>query len=307
MATVRSEGDAPELLELVPRWDPAPRNTLFQSAFSSVSAWVAHLDAVKDRGWKGSARGGDPRDEWSGGNWATAVRMAKDGWQEGADRVARLRNLIEASHPTYRHPKKFRPVGTFPNVPRALAGNPNNMHYPFPSKTHRRPIITLLSQFNAIASFGPDLFIRRAAITAAVVDAIETAGFRCHVVTFGGSDGHDGNACTVAVTTKEPDQPADPVKLAFTLGHPAMFRKFGFAGYESYPELRSWSSGYGSSRTQSRPTAEGTYVIPSVQDPGMHRSGAFKSDQAAVDVGLPAVIRALQEQGCPAFDELYHG
>ena len=292
------QGNDQGILDFVPM---GPGRIHPRTGWSSMAAWLEALESteVKNNSWTQSPRVGNER--WSGGSWAGAVRLCREGWPEGARRAALLRDKIEARHPIRTQLSTWSVAGAVPSVPRAVGGNPMNMRKPDPSRTNRRPVVTLCAQTNGTAQYDAEEFENRAAIVAAIVDVVEAAGYSTHVIGFAYSSGPGDSGCTMAITLKEPGEPADIGRLAFGLGHPALFRRFGFAQYAAHRELKScgWGEGMGSTKPLSVSKVSDSYVIPGLQDPRMQ--GAFRSEKGAVEKGLPLMIRALKEQGCPAF------
>src|ERR1700692_1347591 len=97
MSNIRLSGDAQELRELFPDLTGYAKQNL--AFYSSPEALADHCASVKQLNcWNTSAWTNDK--EFTGSrSMGEAVQMAKDGWPEGADRVAKLRDKINAAHP----------------------------------------------------------------------------------------------------------------------------------------------------------------------------------------------------------------
>lgn len=288
-------GNSLDLFDMIPA--PVARLSnvvLVRHGWSNTDAWIDWLNKATQ--WSSSPRQRDG--SWCGGSWDQAVRFSREGWPEGAERVARVRDKIVARHPTRREPPKWSVCGATPDVPRCLAGNPMHMKAVDPRHTRRRPVVTFVSQYNAMADISADQLVRRAGITAALVDTIEAVGYSCHVISMGCSFDRNGKFLQVAVTLKEPQDALDIGRVSFGMGHPGVLRRFDFATVAAHNELRSWGEGMGSVYSMPHdPEIKDTYVLPTIDS----MSNLFSSEEAAVERGLPHLIECLQKQGCPAF------
>lgn len=295
---VKVVGDAPELQDIVPAFQAdKDRNKFFWSCWSSPEAFAKGMGELNpktawhDSPWKGE-------DGFHGPSMTNAIEMARKGWQDGAERAEKIRDKINAAHPHMKQFVRWGIAGAYPNVARAVAGNPMHMKLPVSAETRRRPVITLLSDNASNCMTDKRSLINRAAVVAAIVDQIEAAGFSCHVVAVACAtdvnNAGDMRACTV-VTVKESDQAADVARLAYGLGHVAMFRRLTFASWshDHFASDLSNNLGYPSA-VQSNPEAH-VYALPRAQ------GGPFDNEEQAATAGLEYLLKALREQGCPAF------
>ena len=292
--TTHVVGDAPELRDIVPT--ESNTNQAF-FLFSSPEAMARHVKAIPDsEKWCHSVFGsGDPH--FYGVSTHEAYKMSLAGWPEGAERVAKLRDRINAAHPTMRAPSRWGVAGAIPSVPRYLAGNPQHMKMIDVAKARRKPIITLIANIGANCGVAASAITNRAAVYAAIVDAIESAGFACHVVAVNST--RSGNlTVTCAATIKESHMQADIGRIAYGLGHVSYLRRlnFGCKGGDRFCQ----PLGHGLGMPINTPTKDldaGTYVLPSMN--GLE--GKFISEDDAATVGLDHMLGVLRQQGCPAF------
>lgn len=263
-------------------------------------------DAFCDSGWsKGDT-------DWYGTpNMETAIKMAREGWKEGAEQVESMRRRIEAANPTQKKLKQHGIAGVTPNVPRAVSGNVMNMRMPDETKTKKRPVITLLSNMSASCMVDAEQMTNRAAAVTAIIDKIEASGYSCEVIAtatgsadyrdYGREEGENvGFTVAISVLVKRSDQPVDIVRLAYALGHASMFRRLVFADKGTFaPEL---GEGLGYSGEPQLPRDENfdlksIYVLPSANKKGRF----FKDEATSMREGLNFLMLSLQKQGCPAF------
>lgn len=303
---LRVDGDAGELRQVLP--PPLEKyKKSFRSYWSSPESFGRAVRAFdRKKAWHNSAWTGTGKDWYGTDTMEEALELAENGWQEGTQKVSRLQNRILAKNPIMLKRKKFSIAGAYPDVPRAISGNPLNMRVPDSTKASRRVVITFLSDMAASCAYGGDEFINRAAVVAALIDAVEAAGYACDVITFANSHngywGSDGsfNFCS-CIQVKNSDQPVDVARLAFGMGHPAMFRRLVFAEKGAHDYNRDLEDGLGcSADIDITGLAErNIFLIPSIRK----ADGAFETEEKAETDGLKFVINSLREQGFPLFGE----
>jgi hypothetical protein len=297
------KGNAPELAALVA---PVTQRKAVISCWNTPEALAASCETP--HGWgndDGVTLWSGGHDSWAGGSMAQAIQLCREGWQEGADKAAKLRDKINAANPVARRMVRFDVAGGVPNIPRALAGNPLNMKRIDMAKARRRPVITLASDVAVNCNVNQEVMQRRAACVTAIVDAIESAGFSCHVVAVARSVAHSGDTSALCVVTlKEASAQADMSRLAYGLGHPTMLRKLGFAAWCADKESKDLGTHLGSARGETitdEMKAAQVYMVKSARNADVER--AFSSDESAVKVGLKLLLDDLTAQGCPAITE----
>jgi hypothetical protein len=293
--STRYIGNAPELRHM---FVPYKGNEQFHM-FSSPETMAEHVKS-QGQGWHSSTWAAtSERKSFTGvRTMGEAITLAMDGWREGAERAARIRDRICALRPSTRKLATYGVAGALPNIPRYLAGNPAHMLMVQSVKSRQRPVLTLISDMGANCYIGADTFINRAAVIAAIVDVIEDAGYSCHVVGYFATAGARVMA-RAAVTLKEPSQPVDVARLAYGLGHTAMFRRLGFALITENEFTSAMGSGLGHTEqlTKSKVTERDVFILPSVES----LSGYFSTENEACTKGLDKMIESLTQQECPAF------
>jgi hypothetical protein len=242
-----------------------------------------------------------------------AIGMARTGWPEGAERISRIRDYVNAMNPILKNPIKYGFAGTVPSVPRAVAGDPKSMRLPTPSAAKRRPIITLIHNMGAYSHVDAAMINNRSAVVAAIIDQIEAAGYCVEVLAISPCRGYGKGSqypskkygdvwrmCTT-VMVKPSDQPTDIGRLAFGLGHTSMFRRFAFATRCLEPTAQQGLGRDMGSTLQLEPDPEhnwkGIYLLPS----NNVRNDLFADEQVAAKEGAPWLVNELKKQGCPAF------
>ncbi len=229
-------GNAGELQYVLPQHEIKSAKRVFTSYWSSPEAMAKEIETWDvNKAWCNSAW--EESNSFYGSQSMTeAIKLAREGWPEGVTKASRLVDKIKANNPIQLKKVKYDVVGSFPNVARAISGNPLNMRNPDITRASKRPIVTLLSDICASCKHNASEFLNRAAAVAAIVEQVEAAGYACDVIVFSKSYYGDAiNTCSW-IQVKNSNQPVDIHRIAFGLGHPAMFRRFIFAE-EGYHRL----------------------------------------------------------------------
>lgn len=172
--------------------------------------------------------------------YAKAEELADIGWSEGAQNLA---HMLGAIPPNEAEPEyTYDVAGMMPDVPLYCAGDPMHMR----NDGHpqgRKPIVHLV--VNAVAAgmiAARDYANYGTAITAAI-GQIEATGRSVELdVVF--ADSLRGGTAVLGWKVKRAGDPVDLAAVAYSIGHPAAFRRLGFALIERTP--REWEThGYG--------------------------------------------------------------
>jgi hypothetical protein len=290
---IKINGNAAELRAIVPARPYARQWLQFWDSPETFAAHVSTIDPAAC--WHDCAWNND--DNRGTRSMPAAIELARTGWPEGAARAAKLRDRINAANPIGPRMVRWDVAGAVPSVPRALAGNPLSMRRIDSARLRRRPVLTLLSDMTCHWGIAGETLTNRSAVVAAIVDAIESAGFSAHVVGLAGVH-RDDLFAQCAVTLKEPEQPADIGRLAFGLGHASMFRRLMFAAYVENTFTKNLGSCLGfPAPLPSIDLPDNTYVLPSVQE----AEREFRTEESAATAGLQCLLAALRKQNCPAF------
>jgi hypothetical protein len=233
---------------------------------------------------------------------ADAQVLANEGWPEGAARVASLRDRINADHPTMRRLSAYSVAGHYVDVQRYVSGNPAYMRHIRVDVSKRRPVLTLVSDMSANCDVAGTSLTNRAAVVAAIVDAIEAAGFSCHVIAASAVRARDADlACMSACTLKAAGETVDTGKLAFGLGHAAMFRRLLWVGYSEDAFTIKLETCLGTALPLAglaRP--DDTFILAGID---RQTQTKFADENHAATDGLEYLLASLRDQNCPAFNQ----
>lgn len=260
------------------RIEPKAKQPRARYHFDSLGELGEYINRTK-RAWRAKASEDEGRNpEWDlNAGYAKSVDMARFGWIEGAEKA---QEALKAFAPMTPQPDtKIDFYGFRPHVPRFCAGAPNNMirHASAPSMGCGK-VLTLIVPVNALANVSAKCMANFGTAVAQYVNQLETDGTRVELV---GAVVSQVSGWRVAhtFTIKHADQPLDLAVVAFAIGHPAMFRRLGFALRErcAAPE----DPGYGATL---QATAEdminvppGAVILDGMRDASTHAPTAAKA------------------------------
>ena len=212
-------------------------------------AWVRQFDSLPDlsRWIDSTPRAWDVRDsrnraatrDWDMGvGYDGALKLARDGWEEGIRNLHALSALVPNATRTTR---EYSVAGDFPDVPRYLAGDPYNMVKRGKQRVPK-PAMTIAVSICASANVDARAFANYGAAMVALIDRLESRNVRVELLAMFATNIR--GKVSMSWTVKRAQDPTDLSALAFSLGHPAMLRRLGFAVIERSP--RAWEcSDYG--------------------------------------------------------------
>jgi hypothetical protein len=156
-----------------------------------------------------------------------AVRMARLGWLDGAKNAA---HALKAFAPATPAPDTVRDICGFrPHVPAFCAGAPDSMiRHAKRADTGAGRVLTLAVPVNASAATSAQAMSNFGLGVAQYVNQLEADGVRVELIACIVST-VSGVRVAHAWTVKKADQPIDLAVVSFAIGHPAAFRRLGFA------------------------------------------------------------------------------
>lgn len=167
--------------------------------------------------------------------------LARDGWLEGAQKA---QDALKAFSPTSPAPDtKTDFYGHRPHVARYCSGAPDSMiRYDRDAQNGSGRVMSLLVPISVNYMTQAEYFANFGVGVAQYVNQMEAQGYRVEVHA-GMAQESKGHRMTCTVQIKSADQPLDLAVMAFAIGHPAMFRRLGFAMIER--SVQPQSPGYG--------------------------------------------------------------
>lgn len=158
-----------------------------------------------------------------------ALELTKTGWLAGAqDLSSRLSTFMPPRDKDDSW--RYDVAGELPDIGRYLAGDPAHMRRHGHPKGHR-PIISIAINIRTTWSIKATQMANFGAAMCAIIDMIEHTGRRVELVaTCLGNSNQTRLSC--GWTVKKAEDPLDLAAVAFSLAHPAAFRRIGFAMFE---------------------------------------------------------------------------
>lgn len=205
--------------------------------YDSVGAYVAAMSDRTLRVPHGIHEASDSRGRedffWSS-DFADAQRIARVGWQEGADKVARHRDGFAAFIAAAVNAKATQPTwdvcGQWYDPAKFFAGEPeywyDERHVGDQCSTR---VVGLRLNNCVSASVDANIIVARGLAVLVAVDLLESCGVRCEIIVGTATKGnYDDSIVESNVMVKRAGEPVEPNALAFTIAHPSFFRRFGF-------------------------------------------------------------------------------
>lgn len=169
-----------------------------------------------------------------------ARHMAETGWEDGVQQLAALAAVVPTATLATR---SYSVAGMFPDVPRAVAGDPFNMVRRGKVQAPR-PTVTIAVNTRVSCAVSAKEAANFGAAMVALVDRLETNGVRVELLGLMATSLKRRFAASW--TIKRAQDHLDLGAVAFSLAHPGMFRRLGFAAMERSPrDLQD--HGYGNS------------------------------------------------------------
>lgn len=224
-------------------------DTTLRFRFDSLQEVQRYLEATP-RVWRSresesegmTSKGWDLEAGWKG-----ALKLARDGWRDGAQALKSALVRLPALDPA--PDLVYDTDGIIADIGRVCAGVPECMMRPSPEaiEGHGR-VITLAVAINASGGTNARSMANYGTAVARYIDELETQGHQVEVIAGLCSEVSKVRCCHTW-KVKGAGDTVNLATIAFSIGHPAAFRRFGFALRERLPrELVREDSAYGYSR-----------------------------------------------------------
>lgn len=176
---------------------------------------------------------------WSGSeSYEHALQMLDQGWPEGLNKIKFHDHKIRQVQPTktFDFAPVFSECGSEVDVGRFLGGEPECMvDHQQQAQNKIGRVVRLVCNVSASCGISEDQFFRRGVAALRIVDALETAGYRCEITLSGAISGDRSYTYDPQVIIKAAEQPLDMDRLAFFMASPAIFRRLIFRLCEHLP------------------------------------------------------------------------
>lgn len=245
------------------RW-PRDKGAVIQD-FYGLMDWLRFLETPIDmpnemrvsqqQGLKAKDYGiAKPWKEWAGtASWEETINLAKDGWPEGTERVARYTAKLDEDLIGLLHQPEvqYDVLGDQLDIGRYVNGEPEEFMSLVPAEVERSPMLLKMAvNFAASQSIPTETMIERGATAVALVDALERHGKRVQLdaVTMSARPDLTDYQRTVTyvrpgeyvstgyvltrIRLKDFETPVQLANLIYVLAHPSAHRRLAFCSWE---------------------------------------------------------------------------
>ena len=219
--------------------------------FASLQAMQRWIEATPATWTYKQSRTGTASQSWDlNAGWEGALKLARDGWREGGAAFATGLATLPAMEPA---PAWTLDVGGFfPDVPRYLTGRPDCMwNEAQDPDAHRKPTLTLVVSTAANCGTDAKAMGNYGMAIAHYVDELENAGLQVEVIACIAERYSRADAAWTW-TVKAAGERMNLETVAFSIAHPACFRRLGFALIERLPVSIPQEYGYGTAQATAR-------------------------------------------------------
>lgn len=172
-----------------------------------------------------------------------AVKLARHGWNEG---VAMLSQKLKAIIPAVGSQPRwgYGVAGTSVSMSRFLSGHPNNMRTRRKREMGTAPVLHIAVNTSASCAVNADQMANYGVALVGLINRLEKTGKRVHLDVVNVGHYNNGERGVYGWNVKKASQPLDLGAVAFSIAHPAAFRRLAFAMMERFPAEME-TSGYG--------------------------------------------------------------
>ncbi|UED86220.1 DUF7192 family protein [Streptomyces profundus] len=205
-----------------------------------IWSWGEFLELAAGPTWLPDGHSRKKDDEWAGGGFAEALRLATDGWVRALPEtdvsIATLRERTGQRVRTTVLEPRWDVTGSEVDIAAYLAGEPECMIDAVPQVTTTVGRVVTLLVPAVCAATTPNAYIQhRGLALAALCSAIVGAGHSVEVWS-GWASNPGGERHLAVARVISPSEPLDLGRLIFAMAHPAMLRRLWFAVWDVQPE-----------------------------------------------------------------------
>lgn len=178
-----------------------------------------------------------PSERWDlNCGFAGALKLARDGWPEGRKTISEISEKLDSlvGETIRKADIQWEVTGDFVDIGRYLTGEPECMgqftEIELPSTGK---IVRVMVNLSASAGIDSHDMVKRGAAAVALIDALESCGRQCELFIVSAQTSTYGNGThETIVPVKRAGEHMELDRLAFTLAHPANYRRLFFAAWE---------------------------------------------------------------------------
>lgn len=214
--------------------------------------WLRNTpQTAKGRKYSSSTKTGEFRERFTGTETFEAAQELLDKGDATLSRMImeQSMNIKAKSKACYMRSNGIvnGPQGFVPNIGAYMTGHPNNMVNMWHTFKPASKVLTVVYQLDVVCEVTTNQMISAAAKVACIISTLEAKGYRVNIYVGSRcynlkSKGRNRDVSCI-IKIKDAGKPLDPLRIAYPLAHPSMFRRhiFAFAERARY----ALSSSYG--------------------------------------------------------------
>lgn len=271
---------------------------------------AAVTDFLRDKrgSWGASASQSNPATKgWDlNADYDGALKLARDGWAEGMDA---MEQTLHAIIPAVGHEPRWgwSETGGSISVSRYLHGHPKSMRNRRKKHMGSSPVLHIVVNTAASCAVKAAQMANYGAAIVGLIDRLETTGKRVHLDLVNVSCVNNEIRLAYGWNIKRASEHVDLAAIAFSIAHPASFRRLGFAMMERSPsDCETYGYGYAADlHIADVPDAdEGTMLVDGVNHAPDRCSDVIDALRLAIEqVNKAAVIAGHTTPDMPLIDE----
>lgn len=208
---------------------------------ASLAALVRYIDNTPRLWSYGESVSTRASNNWDlNTGYEASLKLARDGWREGATHLAQGLASLPAIQTTSK--RSYGVSGSRPSVSRAITNNPRCMIRKRKGTQGQKPIVSIAVCVSANCNMDAEPMSNYGLAIARYVDELEAKGVRVELIA-AIITRIKGVRCVHTWTVKEANSAMNLSDVAYSIGHPACFRRLGFALIERVPTPECGSYG----------------------------------------------------------------
>lgn len=235
-----------------------------------------------------------------------ALKLAHDGWEEGMEAMDKA---LQAIIPAVGHDPRWgwSVIGSSPNIGRFLHGHPKSMRNRRKKQMGSTPVLHIVVNCAASCAVGAEQMANYGAAIVGLIDRIENTGKRVHLDVVNATHVNNDIRLSFGWNVKRACEHVDLAAVAFSIAHPASFRRIGLAMMErSHPDCQTYGYGHCADlHIADVPDAnEGAMLVDGVNHAPDRCNDVVDALRLAIEqLNKAAVIAGHSTPDCPLIDE----
>ena len=209
------------------------------ASFDSWEAFIEAASIISHERRRSLAHAKGDASFYGTSSFGEAAKLAREGWQEGVDRVQKIRSKVATAVQSLVSRRAdsigYDVFGEYVDVGRFLTGEPECFGVRVSDDSISKRVVRINVNLGVSGSVSHEAIFARGAVAVAAIDIIESSGCRVEVYGVHGSLKCDGSKLhETHVLLKSANQPLDIDRIVFALCHPSTLRRLCFSIIEKY-------------------------------------------------------------------------